>query len=71
VHPGRYATPSDVQDVINNFERIEPYRDKLVELYGIKNSFGHVVMDIGAARVITELQFILARIDKEWRAGKT
>lgn len=66
VHPGRYATPEDVQEVINNFDKIKPYRDKLVELYGIKNELGHVVTDIGRAQVIPELQFILARIDRDF-----
>lgn len=66
VHPGRYATPEDVQDVINNFEHIKPYRDKLVELYGEKNEYGKTNMDIGTARIIPELQFILARIDRDF-----
>jgi len=65
VHPGKYATPGEVQDVINNFERIKPYRDKLVELYGEKNEYGNTIMDVGNARVIPELQFILARIDRD------
>lgn len=66
IHPGRYATPGDVQDVINNFELIKEYRDKLVELYGEKNEYGKVNMDIGSSKIIPVLQFILARIDRDF-----
>ena len=65
VHPGRYATPEDVQRVINNFEEITPYRDKLIELYGEKNEAGYYNKDIGKARVGHGLQFILSRIDRD------
>ena len=66
VHMGQYATPGDVQDVINNFEHIKVYRDKLVELYGEKNEYGRTNMDVGSSKIIPELQFILARIDRDF-----
>lgn len=65
VHAGRYATPEDVQYVINNFEEIRPYRDMLIELYGEKNEAGYVIKDIGKAKVGAGLQFILSRIDRD------
>lgn len=65
VHPGRYATPEDVQRVINNFSEIMPYRDKLIELYGEDNGVGGVNKSIGSAKVGSGLQFILSRIDRD------
>lgn len=65
VHPGRYATPEDVQRVINNFEEITPYRDKLIDLYGEKNEAGLCNKVIGKAKVGCGLQFILSRIDRD------
>lgn len=65
IHPGRYATPEDVQRVINNFEAIKPYRDKLIELYGERNEVGFFNMEIGKAQVGSGLQFILSRIDRD------
>lgn len=63
LYPGEYATISDVQDVINNFSHIRPYRDAIVKAYGKKNELGQPIMEAGKADAGPALNPIISKID--------
>ena len=66
LYPGEYATPEQVQKVINDFTAVKAYRDVVIDKYGIPNPAGIITKEIGRAKVITELQFIIDRIDRDF-----
>lgn len=65
---GKQPTPDVVQDIINDFNKANKYRDEMVRLYSTKFNLPeerkNPVMDIGKAD-IGEYQFILDVIDKD------
>lgn len=65
VHPGCYAKPDDVQDVLNDFTKVELYRNAVVNTYGIPNESGAIEKRLGKARVVKNLQFVIDRLDKD------
>ena len=65
LYPGKYATINDVQDVVNNFSHIKPYRDAIVRAYGKKkNELGQPIMEPGKIDVGPALTPIINKIDK-------
>lgn len=66
LHPGEYATILQVQEVINDFNQIKPYRNALVQKYGKKNESGIVITTPGSVNVGPNLQFIVDRIDRDF-----
>lgn len=66
LHPGEYATLEQIQDTVNDFSLIRPYRDALIEKYGKKNEVGIVVKTAGSVNVGPNLQFIVDRIDRDF-----
>lgn len=66
LHPGEYATIGHVQEVINDFKLIQPYRDAMIEKYGKTNEVGAVVKTAGSVDVGPNLQFIVDRIDRDF-----
>lgn len=66
IHLGEYATIGHVQEVINDFKLIKPYRDAMIQKYGKTNEVGNVVTTAGSVDVGPNLQFIIDRIDRDF-----
>lgn len=66
LYPGEYATIEQVQNIMNDFKQIKPYRDALIDRYGKKNEVGVVVKRAGSVDVGPNLQFIIDRIDRDF-----
>lgn len=65
LHAGAQPTLIDFQNCINNFQKIKPYRDELIRIYGVnKNPNGEPIMDVGRADV-GRFQFLLDTIDAD------
>lgn len=63
-YPKKVATPEEIQEVLNDFSRIQEYRRKFLELYGEKNAVGNVIMEAGKAKV-KRFQQVLDVVDSE------
>lgn len=66
LHPGEYATLEHVQQTINDFKRIRPYRDAIIAKYGKKNEIGNPITTPGKVDVGPNLQLIIDRIDRDF-----
>lgn len=67
LHPGEYATLEHIQQTINDFKQIKPYRDALIGKYGKKkNELGKPITTPGRVDVGPNLQFIVDRIDRDF-----
>ena len=65
LHNGTQPTLRLFQSIVNDFQKIKPYRDELVRLYSVNfNPDNSPVMAIGRANV-GEYQFLLDTIDNE------
>lgn len=65
LHPGEYATIEQVQQTVNDFQQIKPYRDAIVYKYGKRNEVGAPIME-GKVDVGPNLQFVIDRIDRDF-----
>ena len=66
LHPGEYATLEHIQQTINDFKQIKPYRDALIGKYGKKSEMGVPITTPGRVKVGPNLQFIVDRIDRDF-----
>ncbi len=64
----RVATIPDVLRVLNNFEQIKPYREKIIERFGLDMAgvVGRKESAIGRARVVDALQIYIDGIDVDF-----
>lgn len=63
---GKQPTPAVAQELINDFNKMKPYREKFVQIYAAKNKDGSVKLVNGRPDVGLYLQAFLDQVDNDF-----